>query len=127
MGKDDAPPPARKAKPERRRSPRSTVVVRQIRVEDGRKTFLGHLHNLSRSGLFVATMNAPKKGSELEVEFALPDSDRVVRCTCQVVWRRLYSPAARFTPGMGLRFVDLDFQSAAAIRAWADQATSQDG
>jgi uncharacterized protein (TIGR02266 family) len=118
---DDSPqPPPNKTQKDRRRSPRSPTIVRQVNVEDGRKTFIGHLKNLSRGGMFIATMSAPGPGTTFEAEFVLPDTERVLRCTCRVVWRQAFSPAPRTTPGMGVQFIELDHDTTAFIQKWVD-------
>jgi uncharacterized protein (TIGR02266 family) len=108
---------------DRRRALRSPLIVLRARLESDRKTFFGYAKNISRGGMFIASVSPASPGSRFQVEFPLPGrSGSQVRCSCEVVWNRLYSPKDQYEPGMGLRFLDLPSPSAEAIDSWANSA-----
>lgn len=73
----------------------------------------GVLRNVSRGGLFVETEWSAPPGSELRVEFRLPEERAELAPTARVVWRRPSWRSAR--GGLGMRFLELDAESARRI------------
>ncbi|RMF43070.1 MAG: TIGR02266 family protein [Deltaproteobacteria bacterium] len=117
QGHDDKPIQA-----DKRCNLRAPILVRKVRVEENRRVFFGYAKNLSRGGLFLATVNPLEPGSRVTVELTLPPfGTRTLTCDCEVVWKRPYQARSPHEPGMGLRFVDLDDEDAAAIDAWVRQ------
>jgi uncharacterized protein (TIGR02266 family) len=105
-----------------RRDLRAPLIVYRLRFDDGRRTFFGYSKNISRGGLFIATVNPREPGSRFEVEIPLPAPlSRTVRCTCEVVWNRQFERGVAFEPGMGLKFIDLPEEAAAVIDTWAKE------
>jgi uncharacterized protein (TIGR02266 family) len=104
----------------RRRVLSKPLIVLQAKPETRRATFFGYAKNISRGGMFVASVNPPRPGSRFAVEFPLPGADRNRAC-CQVevVWNRTFSERGPYEPGMGMRFLDLPDDQAVAIDAWA--------
>lgn len=112
-------PPDAAPKGDQRRALRAPLIVYRLRFDDGRRSFFGYSKNISRSGLFIATVNPREPGSRFEVEIPLPPPlNRAARCTCEVVWSRQYDRRSPHEPGMGLKFVDLPEEVADAIDAW---------
>jgi uncharacterized protein (TIGR02266 family) len=104
---------------DRRRVFRSPMIVLQVKIEQGRKTFFGYAKNISCGGMFITSVNPPKIGSRFRVTFDLPDGKHTkVQCTCEVIWNRSYARGSHAEPGMGLRFLDLPEEPSAAIDAW---------
>lgn len=104
---------------DQRRNLRAPLITQKIRLDDGRKSFFGYTQNLSRSGMFVSTLKPLEPGSRVLVEFPLPAPlHGDVRCQCEVVWARTVQRNSPLEPGMGLRFLDLPQDLAAAIDAW---------
>jgi len=98
---------------------RSPLIVLRVKLDDGRKTFFGYAKNISRSGLFIASVNPKEPLERFPVELSLPAPiGRTVRCTCEVVWKRLYSKGDPKEPGMGLKFLDMPEEVAVAIDHW---------
>lgn len=107
-----------------RRSVRAPLIVEKIPCEDGRKTFFGYAKNLSRGGLFIATVKPREPGEVFTIELSLPTKPAcVIRCRCEVVWKRHFSRKDVNEPGMGLRFLDLDDVDGEAIDAWVARQT----
>ena len=67
----------------------------------------GLTYNLSREGLYVRTLDAPKAGTEVWLELRPPRSERVVQITATVVWRRGLASGAggAAPPGFGARIL----------------------
>ena len=98
---------------------RAPLIVLKVKLDDGRRTFFGYTKNISRSGIFIASVNPREPGARYQVEISFPAPiDRDVRCTCEVVWKRHYAKGSPYEPGMGLRFVNLDEGVAEAIDRW---------
>ena len=104
-----------------RRTLRSPLIVLQARQDAGRSTFFGYAKNISRGGMFIASINPAVPGSRFSVEFPLPGRRETrVQCQCEVVWHRPFSKRGIYEPGMGLRFIDLPVDSGLAIDTWAN-------
>lgn len=102
-----------------RKSLRAPLIVLRVKLDDGRKSFFGYAKNISRSGLFIATVNPREPGERFQVELALPAPlGHSVQCACEVVWKRLYCKGSPHEPGMGLRFLELPEEMADAIDSW---------
>ncbi len=106
----------------KRRDTRSPLIVEKIPVEDGYKTFFGYAKNLSRGGLFIATVKPRDPGEQFTIELTLPaEPKHKIRCRCEVVWKRHFHKKDPHEPGMGLCFLDLDDTDGEKIDAWVDE------
>lgn len=104
-----------------RKALRAPLIVLRVKLDDGRKSFFGYAKNISRSGLFIATVSPRDPGERFQVELTLPAPlGQNVQCACEVVWKRNYSKGSPHEPGMGLRFLELPEEMAAAIDSWID-------
>jgi uncharacterized protein (TIGR02266 family) len=102
-----------------RKNLRSPLITLKIRLDDEQKFFFGYTKNLSRSGMFVATLKPLLPGQQIRVEMPLPDSLKTeLRCTCEVVLVRSFKSKSTHEPGVGLKFVDLDEATSSAIDRW---------
>lgn len=102
----------------RKSLPAPITVLRSDR-EGGSKTFFGYAKNISRTGMMIGTTNPRELGSRFRLEIPLPSPIRMVAtCECEVVWSRRWAKKADSEPGMGLRFLDLPEEIAAAIDEW---------
>lgn len=77
--------------------------------------------DLGEGGMFVSAANPPEVGTDLEVCFALPDSDPL-QVRGRVVWVRRPEEPHPYPAGMAIQFVDLPAEERAAIAAFVDQA-----
>ncbi len=110
----------------KRRTTRAPLIVEKIPCEDGRKTFFGYAKDLSRGGMFIATVKPREPGEEFTIELTLPrPSDFTLRCRCQVVWKRHFERNGRYEPGMGLRFLDLPQEDGERIDVWVTERTTR--
>ncbi len=96
-------------------------MVLRARLDDGAKVFFGYAKNLSTSGIFIATVNPRGMGEQFDLELTLPaPSGLRIACRCEVAWQRPYSARSDLDPGMGLRFLALPEELAAALAAWVE-------
>lgn len=74
--------------------------------------------NLSTGGLFLETTNILPVDTPLDVEFILPNSDKIIRCKSRVAWvnhpELIKSP--QLPVGMGLQFIGLTLEQMDLIR-----------
>ncbi len=113
----------KKKPPDRRKDLRNHLLVLKVKGESGGKVFFGYAKNISRSGMFIASVNPKKVGEEFTIEFSLPREKDVIRCRCVVVWTRTYHPKSPYEPGMGIKFLDLDESVKASIDEWINESS----
>jgi len=119
MVDEQTEPTSDKPQADQRRNLRAPLLTLKIKLGEGRKYFFGYAKNLSRSGLFVATLKPLSPGEQVLVEFPLPEPlSEVIQCRCEVVWTRAYQRHSPYDPGMGLKFIDPDPDIARLIDAW---------
>ncbi len=107
---------------QQRKSLRAPLIVLNIISEDGSRSFFGYGRNISRGGLFIASINPRDPGIRFNLEIPLPPPmSRIVRCQCEVVWNRQFDPKSPYDPGMGLRFIDMPEETAELIDTWVRQ------
>jgi uncharacterized protein (TIGR02266 family) len=92
------------------------VCEARVQIRHAELERWGTARNLSRGGIFVEADAAMPPGSEVSLQFALPDTALHFAPTAQVVWLR--EPDNGHPPGMGLRFLALDRASAEQIDAF---------
>lgn len=102
-----------------RHATRAPLIVEKIPCGDGQKTLFGYAKNISRGGLFIATVKPREPGEEFVIELTLPTEPRhTLRCRCEVVWKRHFQRKDSNEPGMGLRFLELAAADGDKIDAW---------
>ncbi len=109
---------------DRRKHLRTHLLILNLKGDSGAKTFFGYAKNISRSGLFVSSVNPKDVGEEFTVEFNLHREERMIRCRCVVVWSRVYDKTSPYTPGMGLKFLDLAEDTMEYIDNWVKTSPS---
>ena len=82
----------------------------------------GVVRDVSRGGVFVESLGRLPVDTELGLDFRLPDVRKPLRTTAQVMWTGLH-PKTR-SPGMGLRFLELDRSGTQTIDSFIHQYTS---
>lgn len=102
---------------DRRSSPRIAIEA-ELGFESETNFFNGFSEDLSDGGLFIATYNVLPIGREITVTFGLPEG-REITAEARVVWVR--EPHGDLSPGMGVRFVDLDGEDHAAILRFIEE------
>jgi len=107
------------ATPSKRKSLRSPILVTKVKEEsNGPKVFLGYAKNISRTGLFIQTINPKKQNEVLCIEFSLPGSEKSLTCAAEVIWKRDFSANSKYQPGMGIMFLDMPENNASTIEKW---------
>ena len=96
--------------------PRADVEA-PVRVLAGEGECWGTVRNVSRGGLFIEADCPLRAEEEVRLEFALPDA-RSYAPSARLVWRR---PGNGLGGGMGLRFVELDRESARRLDAFVHE------
>jgi Tfp pilus assembly protein PilZ len=66
----------------------------------------------------VNTITPKDVGEEFNIEFEIPKTDIRIICRARVIWNRRFSQKGANEPGMGLKFVDLDPDTAAKVEDW---------
>jgi uncharacterized protein (TIGR02266 family) len=77
-----------------------------VRLSAAGSDTLAWSRNVSRGGMFVEADTALEPDTEVDVEFAVPETSILMQPTARVVWRR--APGDELRPGMGLQFLKLD-------------------
>jgi len=114
------PPASRDDAPGRRSSARYPMRVDVSCSNEHHLIASGRAENISTGGLFVVTETPAAVGERVTIRFSLPGLEQQSIARCEVVWCRLPDAAADAAPGMGLRFVDLDAEVAAAIALFVE-------
>lgn len=105
-----------------RKDLRIPILVTKVKGDDKGNVFFGYAKNISKAGLFIQTINPKEEQEQFKIEFTLPEEEKTITCQAEVVWKRLYLPNTPFEPGMGLKFLRLDEETANYIDNWVEQA-----
>ena len=103
---------------DRRKHLREPIIVFKVIEENSHQHLFGYAKDISRSGLFIASINPREPGERFHIAFQIPKTDIQVTCQCEVIWIREYKPGSKLEPGYGIRFRDLHDDIAAAIDQW---------
>lgn len=114
----EAEPEVTTLRSERRRHLRKQAIVLKIRGEDAAGVFFGYAKTVGPGGMFITSVNPRSVGEEFELSFNITEAAITVRCKAVVAWRREYNPKLKQEPGMGIKFLDLDDETRAAVMAW---------
>ena len=99
----------------RRQHQRHNIEL-EVTMESETNFYMGLTENLSEGGLFIATHVLKPLGTQIEVSFKLPDAPEPVKVTGTVRGLREYSPTSDTSPGMGVRFEQIDQHHVELIR-----------
>lgn len=103
----------------RRESPRILIEV-AVDWRSEHNFYTGLTQNISEGGLFVATNQLKPIGSRIQVRFSLPGIATPIAVETEVRWVREATALKKIEggQGMGLRFLDLPPEAAAAVRSF---------
>ena len=104
---------------DRRKDVRYLLVLKVS--EERENIFFGYAKDLSKSGMFISTVNPRNIGEEFSISFKIPKDGPRVICRCRVVWKREYDPKTLIEPGMGMEFVDLPPEIGKKIDEWVEK------
>ena len=106
----------------RRKNPRIDLEAK-IDFSNEHSFYTGFTSNLSEGGVFIATFNLFPLGTVLKFRFTLPDNpDESVEMVGEVRWLREYNESySDVSPGMGVKFIDLDADVEKRINGFCDR------
>lgn len=89
--------------------PRAPLAVKvRYATKDGKK-FESLTGGLSGGGLFIESSSPLPQGSELTIEFSLPDRpEEHLSASARVAWVRTKAERYLLFPGMGVQFTDIE-------------------
>ena len=91
----------------RRTQPRFAVSL-SVTLASEHNFYQGLVENLSAGGVFVATHQRRAVGEHMEIEIRIEGEDAPVKGVGEVRWVRAYSATSDVSPGLGLRFLQLE-------------------
>jgi uncharacterized protein (TIGR02266 family) len=113
-----APPPP--PQPSKRASPRVRMQA-AITIGSDSNFYNGFSSDISDGGIFVATVDQPPIGTEVDLSFSLPSGQRI-ECKGVVRWvREVNDKIPDAFPGIGVQFTGLEPSANAAIRQFVDE------
>lgn len=86
-----------------------------------------HAANLSLTGMFIRTQQQCPAGTLPNFELELSDDLALVKGVGEVVWSRLEDESEKRPAGMGVRFLQIDQDSQAAITNAVDRHLQRGG
>lgn len=98
---------------EHRATPRASLEV-ELHLASESHFFSGLSGDISEGGVFVSTYRELATGTQVDLEFSLPGSERVLKAKGEVRWHRSSSPDA--PPGVGIAFESLPEEDRALIQ-----------
>lgn len=90
------------------------TVDLDVTVGSDHNFYAGFAENLSAGGVFIATHKLKPAGSTIELSVNLPEGV-TIKAVGQVRWIRVFNEHSDTPPGMGVRFLEIDDSSVAAI------------
>lgn len=90
------------------------AVDLDVTVGSDHNFYAGFAENLSAGGVFIATHKLKPAGSTIELSINLPDGV-TVKAVGEVRWIRVFNDQSDTPPGMGVKFLEIDDSSVAAI------------
>ena len=98
----------------------------KVDLESDHNFYTGLTQNISSGGVFIATHHIRKIGDRITLKFSLPGSDQPLAIETEVRWIRENSALHRIdgASGMGVRFINLTPEAAAAITAFVQARDS---
>jgi len=84
-----------------------------VRLSLAKRQVWAWARNVSRGGMFVEAEETLEPDTEIQLQFALPETPLRMAPTAKVIWRRPGSSSSR--SGLGLRFLHLDRTAARQI------------
>ncbi|HKQ68354.1 MAG TPA: TIGR02266 family protein [Polyangiaceae bacterium] len=101
---------------EARRAHARHDVELEVTLESETNFYQGLTENLSEGGLFIATHLVRPLGTSIEVSLKLPNLAEPIRAVGTVRWIREYSDTSDTSPGMGVRFEQIEPEQQERIR-----------
>jgi uncharacterized protein (TIGR02266 family) len=98
----------------------------KVDLESDHNFYTGLTQNISAGGLFIATNAIRRIGDRITLKFSIPGTVEPLSVETEVRWIRENSALNRVdgATGMGVRFVNLSPQAAAAIQLFLESRDS---
>lgn len=109
------------AMPGSQRKPRipfsQRVWVRAGSADNPLEAYAG---NLSESGIFVQTTDAPTVGTRIAIQFSVDNGASLIETVAEVVWVKPFEPINidGLLPGMGAKFLSIDDTNLNSLRSY---------
>ena len=107
---------------EKRRYLRVPLRVLRVETKIGGEIFFGHATNISRTGLFIQTVNPKPVGMKVYIKFLLPENKEMITCLAEITWIQDFIGPKGPQPGMGLKFLELNPTTETMIAAFIEQS-----
>ena len=110
-----------KSEPDIRKFKRAPLLTRVNCLAPG--TFFSDFTiNISEGGMMLQAISEVDPGTDLEIQFTLPGTDKTIKATGEVVWtRRNPGGDGKIGLGIGVRFSYLDRNEVQVIRDFIEQ------
>jgi uncharacterized protein (TIGR02266 family) len=98
----------------------------KVDLESDHNFYTGLTQNISAGGLFIATHHLRRIGDRITLKFQMPGTDQTLAVETEVRWIRENSSLQRVdgATGMGVRFINLSPEAAAAINQFLQSRDS---
>jgi hypothetical protein len=106
---------------ERRKYLRSPLVILEVKWKQYDRIFMGKAEDLGTGGMKLSTDETLQVGTRFPIEFVLPGDRTAIRCTGEVVWRKIYVDQGEGSEDAGIRFTDLEPKQMRTIERWLAQ------
>lgn len=104
--------------------PRAPLAVKVRYTTGDGKQFESLTGGLGGGGLFIENSSPLAPGSELDLEFALPDRPyQRLHAKAKVAWVRTKAERYLLFPGMGVQFVDIDSEARRRVEELVEALT----
>lgn len=104
--------------PTERRQSRRVPLTAEVELDSDTNIYTGFTTDVSKGGLFVATVQYLPIGQEVELRLTLP-SGKQIHANGVVRWtREVNDKVPEIFPGLGIEFVDLPPESVSALEAF---------
>jgi uncharacterized protein (TIGR02266 family) len=81
--------------------------------------------NISEGGIMVQAISEVPPGTDLEIQFSLPGTNRTIKAVGEVIWsRRNPVGDGRIGVGLGVRFKRIDREELSVIRDFVEKKAS---
>ncbi|MBI5507399.1 MAG: PilZ domain-containing protein [Deltaproteobacteria bacterium] len=103
----------------------ATIGVK-VRSPDGRRASAEKIRNISLGGVFIEMDDPLPFGTDIDLEFTLPEDPRVVQCKGFVVWSTKTSPErAEGLKGIGVRLMDIGVRDMRLLNEFIEEQLKQ--
>ncbi|MFO8057898.1 MAG: TIGR02266 family protein [bacterium] len=107
---------------EKRKYPRVPISVRVVNITSGNFSYY-LATNISRGGMFLKSAEPLAEGTDLTLQFELPDQEKKIQLKARVLRNQKSAPGFPHPSGMGVKFTELEDQDKAAIQKFVERKT----